>query len=83
MFGELLAHEATHYLGVYHPVERALDRWDALDDTPACGSRRECEDALADNLMFPYPVCTMSSCVAAELLTDDQVGVALRYTGAW
>jgi hypothetical protein len=81
LFGETLAHEVGHYLGLFHPVEDGWGYWDALDDTAKCSSRNDCEDALGSNLMFPYPVCSFSSCVSQNELTDDQQGVTQRYTG--
>lgn len=81
LFGETLAHETGHFMGLFHPVEYGWEYWDALDDTDHCTSTSKCEDAMGDNLMFPYPVCTFRECVAQEVMTDDQVGVKMRYTG--
>lgn len=75
VFAETMAHEAGHYLGLFHPVEMDWAAWDALGDTRRCSAEAACEDALGDNLMFPYPVCGESSCVEQSLLTDDQTGV--------
>jgi hypothetical protein len=83
IYGETLAHELGHYLGLFHPVESSWDQWDALGDTPACGSLRQCEDSLGDNNMFPYPVCAgpRGGCVSQEVVTDGQAGVLHRYAG--
>lgn len=81
LYGETLAHEVGHYTGLFHPVEDGWSAWDALDDTPDCGSTNACEGDLGENLMFPYPVCDWSTCPAQDQLSDGQVGVAQRYTG--
>lgn len=81
LFGETLAHESGHFLGMFHPVEYGWNAWDALDDTEKCKTQSTCEDDLGDNLMFPYPVCTRRECVPQEEMTDEQVGVVMRYTG--
>lgn len=81
LFGETLAHETGHYMGLFHPVEMTYDYWDALSDTEDCGSQNACESALRENLMFPYPVCDWTECVAQDDMTTQQVGVKQRYTG--
>jgi hypothetical protein len=81
LYGETLAHEVGHYAGLYHPVEMSWDYWDALSDTDRCRSTNDCENELGDNLMFPYPVCGRTSCTPQDVLSDEQVGVAHRYTG--
>jgi hypothetical protein len=53
LYGEVLAHEVGHFVGLCHPVERGYDYWDALDDTPECRSVSSCESILGMNLMFP------------------------------
>lgn len=75
LFGETLAHEVGHYLGLFHPVEIDFAAWDALQDTPECHDERECVNRLAGNLMFPYPVCDFHGCVPQDLLTLDQQAV--------
>lgn len=72
LFGETLAHEVGHYLGLFHPVELDYDAWDAISDTPECRDERECINRLAGNLMFPYPVCDFHGCVPQDLLTSGQ-----------
>lgn len=79
--GDTLAHEGGHFLGLAHPVSLGFDDWDALDDTPDCSSRDECESLLGDNMMYPYPVCINGACTPARALTPDQRGVAHRYVG--
>ena len=83
IYGETLAHELGHYLGLFHPVESSWDQWDALDDTDDCGSLRQCEEALGENNMFPYPVCNgpRGGCVSQDVVTDGQAGVLHRYAG--
>jgi len=81
LFGETLAHESGHFLGMFHPVEYGWNAWDALGDTEKCTKQSTCEDDLGDNLMFPYPVCSFRDCVPQQELTDEQVGVVMRYTG--
>ncbi len=81
IYGETLAHETGHLLGLFHPVETTLDVWDALDDTPQCSSNRSCESKMADNLMYPFPVCTLFTCVPQTTITDDQATAANLYVG--
>jgi hypothetical protein len=82
LYGETLAHEVGHYMGLYHPVEDGWEYWDALSDTVECDNTQDCEGQLGDNLMFPYPVCTINECVAADQISVDQAGASHRYTGA-
>ncbi len=88
ILAETFAHEVGHFLGVFHPAEVQcedlatcpdgfpVEAWDALDDTPRCGSKAECEVSLGSNLMFPYPVCDRTgsevSCVPQRTLTALQ-----------
>jgi hypothetical protein len=81
LYGETLAHEVGHYMGLFHPVEDGWESWDALSDTPECTNTADCEGELGDNLMFPYPVCTFTECVAADQISDGQAGASHRYTG--
>ncbi len=81
LYGEVLAHEVGHYVGLTHPVERSYETWDALTDTPECGDATSCEDTLGTNLMFPYSICDASACLSTTVLTGQQRGVMQRYTG--
>ena len=80
MFGETMAHEIGHYMGLYHPVEASYNYWDALEDTVECGTWNACETQLGNNLMFPYPIC-YGACELQTEITSDQMGVLHRYTG--
>ena len=81
LLGDTLAHEAGHFVGLVHPVEDGWNQWDALDDTIECDRMRDCEDVLGDNNLFPYAICSFSSCAPQDTLTEDQVAVLRRYTG--
>ena len=81
LFGETMAHETAHYLGLFHPVETSWDTWDALDDTPGCTSESECLTEMGDYLMFPFPLCGPQTCEPQSVLTDNQVEVMNRYVG--
>ena len=83
IYGETIAHEVAHYLGLFHPVETTYDLWDALDDTERCTTESQCEDDLGANLMFPWPVCGVGGCVSQDELTPEQQGVMHRYTGVY
>ena len=82
LYGETLAHEVGHYMGLFHPVEMSWDYWDSLSDTSKCRNARTCEEELGTNNMFPYPVCDWRSCTAQDQLSDEQVGVEQLYVGA-
>lgn len=75
LYGETLAHEVGHYLGLFHPVEIDYAGWDAIDDTPECAEESECLARLSGNLMFPYPVCDQGGCMPQDLLTPEQRAV--------
>jgi hypothetical protein len=81
LYGEVLAHEVGHYVGLFHPVERTFDTWDALADTPECRTESLCESMLGTNLMFPYSICDATSCLSTTAITAAQQGVVQRYTG--
>ena len=83
IYGETLAHEVGHYVGLFHPVETTYDLWDALDDTEKCTNESQCETDLGANLMYPWPVCTFSGCVSQNQLTPEQQGVMHRYSGVY
>lgn len=76
LYGETLAHEVGHYLGLFHPVEIDYRAWDSLDDTPECEGEAECIARLAGNLMFPFPVCDFAGCMPQDLLTVEQRSVS-------
>lgn len=82
IMGETMAHEVGHFMGLFHPVEQSFDRWDACDDTPQCTSSSVCEDQLGSNLMYPAPVCDLTTCIEQGDLSDVQVEILQRYTGA-
>jgi hypothetical protein len=86
VYGETLAHEVGHYMGLFHPVDfdgNSPLYWDALDDTDECTRARDCESALGENNMYPFPVCPdFNSCVDQQTLSDDQTGVLHRHVGA-
>lgn len=77
--GETMAHEASHFLGLFHPVEISngeATSFDALDDTPACDTRETCDSLLESNLMYPY-----ATGAAQGDLTEEQVSVLQRWSG--
>jgi len=87
IYGETLAHEVGHYMGLFHPVD--YDQryvpyaWDALSDTDECGDLDSCDTALGDNNMYPFPVCpSFDNCTHQQVLSADQTGVLHRHTGA-
>jgi hypothetical protein len=93
IFSETLAHEVGHYLGLFHPVELPRDGSDTvpsednLDDTPSCGQLTACVSDLANNLMFPTPLCAEATpegdaCVRfvrQDELSPSQLGVVHRH----
>ncbi|MEZ4317351.1 MAG: hypothetical protein R3F61_07595 [Myxococcota bacterium] len=81
ILAETMAHETGHYLGLFHPVETTFDSWDALADTPDCGSELNCLQSLGTNVMFPFPICDAVSCVPQTGISPQQGGVMNRYTG--
>lgn len=83
LLGETMAHEVGHYLGLFHPVESNLLKWDSLDDTPDCSVLSVCEAELGGNLMFPYPLDCSSptGCRPQRQITAEQASVANGYAG--
>lgn len=76
LFGETIAHEAGHFLGLFHPVECAaagcsvLVEGDRLGGTPNCSTIGECiSNGAVRNLMFPTPVAGVAS---QQSLSSDQ-----------
>jgi hypothetical protein len=86
LYGETLAHEVGHYMGLFHPVDFDGQRptyWDALADTDECTRATDCDDALGENNMYPFPVCvSFNECLDQQTLTSDQSGVLHRHVGA-
>jgi hypothetical protein len=84
VFAETLAHEAGHFLGLFHLSENDGTQHDPLLDTPECSSDfdtnqdgrisgSECTSRGADNLMF-----WTSAAVPQRKLTNDQRFVLMR-----
>lgn len=86
VYGETLAHEVGHYMGLFHPVDydgNSPYSWDALGDTDECGNQSACDAALGENNMYPFPVCpSFNECLPQQTLSDDQSGVLHRHVGA-
>lgn len=87
VYGETLAHELGHYMGLFHPVDYdaryAPFAWDALSDTDECRDLDDCDVALGDNNMYPFPVCpSFDNCTFQQVLSTDQAAVLHRHTGA-
>lgn len=85
LFGETMAHEVGHYLGLFHPAELpvggVVKSWDALDDTAECLTGSECDGALGTNMMYPTPLCDSAPCTPQAGITAQQEGVVQRYVG--
>ena len=79
--GETMAHEAGHYMGLYHPVELTWDNYDAHSDTSNCVSENNCATQLGSNLMFPTPVCGSFGCIQQDQLSAQQKRSLHLYTG--
>ncbi|MBT9557361.1 MAG: hypothetical protein IV100_15080 [Myxococcales bacterium] len=82
LYGEVLAHEVGHYVGLNHPVSKKYDYWDALTDTPECDTEEACKASLGTNLMYPVSICDGGTCLSTTVLTPGQQGIMHRYTGA-
>lgn len=86
LLGETFAHEAGHYIGLFHPVDISgltVIFTDPLSDTPTCSFRASCESngSLNSNLMFPNPVIgNDGALIHQDNLTDEQRGVMQRYS---
>ena len=70
--GRVIAHEAGHYLGLFHTTEVGGEAADPMPDTAQCPARRwdrpdGCPDAL--NLMFPL------AGLGSDVLTAGQADV--------
>ncbi len=80
--GATMAHEGSHYLGLFHTTERTGLRFDPIGDTPECPraifdsnndrivSSTECRGQDGPNLMF-----WSSATYIQELITGEQLGV--------
>lgn len=85
ILGETIAHESSHFMGLFHPVDlngSIVAGTDPLTDTESCSFLTDCvsRDSLIHNLMFPSPVADGDgSYVRQNRLTDDQKGVLNRY----
>lgn len=85
LLGETIAHESTHFTGLFHPVDfrgSAVIDQDPLPDTPTCSNRSNCEanDSLARNLMFANPVVASDgTLIPQNQLTTGQRNVQNRY----
>lgn len=83
VLGETLAHEAGHYLGLFHPVEGDFGDLDPLTDTPSCQGQQSClsNDDLIHNMMFFTPVSDgQGGTVRQNRLTSQQRGVMNLYS---
>ncbi|MBX2800383.1 MAG: hypothetical protein KTR31_22075 [Myxococcales bacterium] len=81
VLGETIAHEVSHYLGLFHPVELDWVTFDALPDTPACDDAASCLAQVGSNLMYPLITCVDDGCPPQNELTPDQRAVLQRYAG--
>lgn len=85
LYGETIAHETGHFLGLFHPVDfsgSSVTATDPLDDTVSCRFVTEClaSDDLTKNLMFPNPVPSGNGgYIPQNQLTAEQRGVLNRY----
>lgn len=85
LYGETLAHETGHFLGLFHPVDfsgSSVTATDPLDDTVSCRFVTEClaSDDLTENLMFPNPVPSGNGgYIPQNQLTAEQRAVLNRY----
>lgn len=85
LLGETIAHESSHQMGLFHPVDfsgSVAIGVDPLEDTEECSFFTQCasNDALISNLMFPNPVSnTNGDLIPQNRLTAEQRGVLNRY----
>jgi hypothetical protein len=85
IFGETIAHESGHFMGLFHPVDfngSTVGASDPLSDTESCSFSTQCTAIpnLISNLMFPNPVPDgRGSFVPQGNLTNEQRGVLNRY----
>ena len=85
LLGETFAHEAGHFMGLFHPVEIAngpTTDFDPISDTPTCATFGDClaNISLTSNLMFPTPVENeQGALIPQNNLSGGQAGVMNRY----
>ncbi len=88
LLGETFAHEISHFMGLFHPIEivgAQVVAEDPLIDTPTCSTLANClnDDNLIRNLMFPFPIPDDSrddETVPQDRLTSQQRGVSNLYS---
>jgi hypothetical protein len=84
----VMAHEAGHYLGLFHTTEQTGTTFDPLQDTPECPSTRdangdgivsasECVGVGADNMMFWQDA---SGSLTQDTVSPEQQFVLLHNT---
>ena len=84
-FGETIAHEAGHYMGLFHPIDfsgNSVANVDPLTDTATCSLIAQClsDESLTRNLMFPSTVSDNNGgLVEQSQLTGQQRGVMNRF----
>jgi hypothetical protein len=93
LLGQTMAHEAGHFLGLFHPIEIVelfefsaifVNDVDALEDTPICFTIVDCLliPGLNSNLMYPSPIPNFfeeGTNIVQETLTPQQRAVVNRY----
>lgn len=85
LMARIMAHEGMHFMGLFHPTEKAADSFDPLGDTPECTTdgdgdgtytAAECAGQGADNLMW------WSASSTSTELSADQAWVVQRSAAA-
>ena len=84
LLGETMAHEGSHLMGLFHPVDvsgTVVVDSDPLSDTEDCNRVSECESTeLISNLMYYTPLRgSDGNLIAQNELTAQQRGVLNRY----
>lgn len=75
--GLIIAHEAAHFLGLFHTTEKLATAFDPLSDTPECPAsadvdssgfldREECAGLGAENVMFWAPAPDVSTQMSGD-----------------
>jgi hypothetical protein len=88
LLGETFAHEISHFMGLFHPIEivgAQVVAEDPLIDTPTCSTLSNClnNDNLIRNLMFPFPIPDggrNNETIPQDRLTSQQRGVSNLYS---